>query len=164
MEGPFGELGATCRPDTPGVFLAGGIGITPFRSMVVQAAMQRSPHPMVLFYSNRRPEDAVFLDELQSLQDKESPHYRFVATMTEPANSSRPWQVRRTGYINAVLLSKHLVNVKKPIYSRGRPAGYGRRIAHDVERSRHRPQRYSHGNIRRLLTQDAVIPSRSVFL
>ncbi len=114
MEGPFGRLVLHADQTRPAVFLAGGIGITPFRSMVVQAAMQRSPHPMVLFYSNRRPEDAAFLDELQSLQDK-NPHYRFVATMTEPANSSRPWQ-GETGYINAVLLSKHLVNVKKPIY------------------------------------------------
>ena len=35
--------------------------------------------------------------------------------MTEPAKSSRPWQ-GETGYLNAALLSKHLVNVEKPIY------------------------------------------------
>lgn len=48
MEGPFGQF--VLHPDQtrPAVFLAGGIGITPFRSMVVQAALQRSPHPMVL--------------------------------------------------------------------------------------------------------------------
>jgi len=90
MEGPFGKLVLHADQTRPAVFLAGGIGITPFRSMAVQAAMQRSPHPMVLFYSNRRPEDAPFLDELQALQDK-NPHYRFVGTMTEPAKSSRPW-------------------------------------------------------------------------
>ena len=114
MEGPFGQF--VLHPDQtrPAVFLAGGIGITPFRSMVVQAALQRSPHPMVLFYSNRRPEDAPFLDELQALQDN-NPHYRFVGTMTEPAKSSRPWQ-GETGYINAALLSKHLVNIDKPMY------------------------------------------------
>lgn len=114
MEGPFGKF--VLHPDQtrPAVFLAGGIGITPFRSMVVHAAKERSPHRMVLFYSNRRPEDAAFLDELQSLQDK-NPHYRFVGTMTEPAKSSRPWQ-GETGYLNAALLSKHLVNVEKPIY------------------------------------------------
>ena len=114
MEGPFGKLVLHADQTRPAVFLAGGIGITPFRSMAVQAAMQRSPHPMVLFYSNRRPEDAPFLDELQALQDK-NPHYRFVGTMTEPAKSSRPWQ-GETGYLNAALLSKHLVNVEKPIY------------------------------------------------
>ena len=114
MEGPFGKF--VLHPDQtrPAVFLAGGIGITPFRSMVVHAAKERSPHRMVLFYSNRRPEDAPFLDELQALQDK-NPHYRFVGTMTEPPKSSRSWQ-GETGYLNAALLSKHLVNVEKPIY------------------------------------------------
>ena len=114
MEGPFGKLVLHADQTRPAVFLAGGIGITPFRSMVVQAAMQRSPHPMVLFYSNRRPEDAPFLDELQALQDR-NPHYRFVGTMTEPAKSSRSWQ-GETGFLNAALLSRHLVNVEKPIY------------------------------------------------
>ncbi|MDR4478926.1 MAG: FAD-dependent oxidoreductase [Nitrospira sp.] len=114
MEGPFGKLVLHTDQTRLAVFLAGGIGITPFRSIVVQAAMQRSPHLMVLFYSNRRPEDAPFLDELQVLQDT-NPHYRFVGTMTEPQKSSRVWQ-GETGYINAALLSKHLVNVEKPIY------------------------------------------------
>jgi len=39
MEGPFGKLVLHADQTRPAVFLAGGIGITPFRSMVVQAAM-----------------------------------------------------------------------------------------------------------------------------
>lgn len=114
IEGPFGNLVLHADQARPAVFLAGGIGITPFRSMVVHAAMQRSPHRMVLFYSNRRPEDAAFLDELQTLQEK-NPHYRFVGTMTEPEKSARVWR-GETGFITAALLSKHLVNVGSPIY------------------------------------------------
>ncbi len=114
MEGPFGKLVLHADQTRPAVFLAGGIGITPFRSMVVEAALQQSPHRMVLFYSNRRPEDAPFLDELQALQSK-NPHYRFVCSMTKPTASSRPWQWE-TGYLNAALLSKHLANIDKPIY------------------------------------------------
>ena len=45
----------------PAVFLAGGIGITPFISIVRQADHDRLPHKLYLFYSNRRPEDAPFL-------------------------------------------------------------------------------------------------------
>jgi ferredoxin-NADP reductase len=51
----------------PAVFLAGGIGITPFLSIVRQADRDRLPHKLYLFYSNRRPEDAAFLDTLQTL-------------------------------------------------------------------------------------------------
>jgi len=114
MEGPFGKLVLHADQTRPAVFLAGGIGITPFRSMAVHEAMQRSSHRLVLFYSNRRPEDAPFLDELQALQEA-NPRYTFVGTMTEPEKSSLVWQ-GETGYINAALLSKHLVNVEKPIY------------------------------------------------
>lgn len=50
------------------VFLAGGIGITPVRSILVHAAKAKLPNQLVLFYSNRKPEDAAFLDELRDLQ------------------------------------------------------------------------------------------------
>jgi ferredoxin-NADP reductase len=114
IEGPFGNLVLHADQSRAAVLLAGGIGITPFRSMLVDAAMQRSLHRIVLFYSNRRPEDAPFLDELQALPQKNS-HYTFVGTMTQPEKSSRPWR-GETGYITAALLSKHLVNVGSPIY------------------------------------------------
>ena len=74
FQGPFGNF--TLHRDTarPVVFLAGGIGITPFRSMLWQATAMRSPHHIFLFYANRRPEQAAFLDELQNFEDfKPSP-------------------------------------------------------------------------------------------
>lgn len=114
IEGPFGNLVLHADQSRPALLLAGGIGITPFRSMLVHAALQRSTQRLVLFYSNRRPEDAPFLEELQALQQM-NPHYLFVGTMTEPEKSSRPWS-GETGYITAALLSKHLVNIGSPIY------------------------------------------------
>ena len=114
MEGPFGKLVLHSDQTRPAVLVAGGIGITPFRSMVVHAAQQQSPQRLVLFYSNRRPEDAAFLDELQSLQDKNR-HYIFVGTMTEPEKSLHAWR-GETGYLNAGLLSKYLAEIDKPMY------------------------------------------------
>src|ERR1019366_4662283 len=68
IEGPSGDLILQNDVTRAAVFLAGGIGITPFRSMICLAAAQRLRHQIFLFYSNRRPEDAPFLDELQSLE------------------------------------------------------------------------------------------------
>lgn len=45
----------------PAVFLAGGIGITPMRSIIHWATQERLPHKLYLFYSNREAEDAPFL-------------------------------------------------------------------------------------------------------
>jgi ferredoxin-NADP reductase len=56
----------------PAVFLAGGIGITPFHSIVRQADRERLPHQLYLFYSNRRPEDAAFLDTTAPVRKDES--------------------------------------------------------------------------------------------
>ena len=81
IAGPFGSF--TLRQDSqPAVFLAGGIGITPFRSMLLQAFHDRIIRRFVLFYSNRRPEDAAFLEELQQL-DRNAGGFRLIAVMTE---------------------------------------------------------------------------------
>jgi len=96
------------------VFLAGGIGITPFRSIVFGAAAEKLPHRIFLFYSNRRPEDAPFLDELQAL-GKENPNYTLIASMTEMAKSQRPWN-GETGLIDKEMLARYLRDAVSPIY------------------------------------------------
>jgi ferredoxin-NADP reductase len=67
IEGPFGNLTLHNNAARPAVMLAGGIGVTPFRSILYRAAKERLPHRISLFYSNRRPEDAPFLEALRTL-------------------------------------------------------------------------------------------------
>ncbi len=68
MDSATGSFALHKNSAKPAVFLAGGIGITPFFSIVRQANHDRAPHQLYLFYSNRRPEDAPFLDPLQKLE------------------------------------------------------------------------------------------------
>ncbi|MBO0861560.1 MAG: FAD-dependent oxidoreductase [Chloracidobacterium sp.] len=112
--GPFGSLTLHQNGARPAVFLAGGIGITPFRSMLWQATEQKLPHRLWLFYSNRRPEDAAFLEELQELEE-ENPNYNFIGTMTEMAGSNRVWR-GETGFINQEMLTKSIGDLAAPIY------------------------------------------------
>ena len=114
IDGPFGKMVLPDDATRPAVFLTGGIGITPFRSIIVQATRDRAPHRLFLFYSNRRPEDAPFLDELKDLQH-ENRQYRLIGTMTDPDRSNRPWS-GETGYITQVMLAKHVGDLKGPIY------------------------------------------------
>lgn len=56
------------------IFIAGGIGITPFMSMIRHTIKKDLPHNITLHYSNRNKESAAYLQELRELDEK---HKRF---------------------------------------------------------------------------------------
>jgi ferredoxin-NADP reductase len=114
IEGPFGNLTFHHNAARTAVILAGGIGITPFRSILVDAARRKLPQRIVVFYSNRRPEDAPFLSELLALRT-ENPHFELIATMDDMAKSHRSWDGER-GRIDQALLSRHSKDIQVPIY------------------------------------------------
>lgn len=119
--GPFGNLVLHANATRPAVLLAGGIGITPFRSILQHATNEKLPHRMVLFYSNRRPEDAPFLEELQDLEGR-NPKYTFVGTMTDMGHSHSPWQ-GESGSVSIEMLSKYVRSLVPPIYYLAGPPG-----------------------------------------
>jgi ferredoxin-NADP reductase len=114
VEGPGGSFTLHKNATKPAVFLAGGIGITPFLSMVRQAAKDKPPQLLYLFYSNRRPEDAPFLDLLAALP-AQNPHFHFTATMTAIAKSRRQW-TGETGVIDREMVLRHVPEPVGPIY------------------------------------------------
>jgi ferredoxin-NADP reductase len=121
VDGPNGLMVLHGDPTRPAVFIAGGIGVTPFLSMARHAAHARLPHRLWLFYSNRRPEDAAFLKELSELE-RSHPNFHFVPTMTEMEKSASKW-TGETGVINKGLLERHLRDVERPIYYLAGPPG-----------------------------------------
>jgi ferredoxin-NADP reductase len=121
VDGPFGDFRLHNDKSRAAVILTGGIGITPFRSILLNAAKVKLPLRIFLFFGNRRPEDAAFLDELQDLE-KQNPNYRLIACMSEMENSHRSWQ-GETGVISAQLLAKYLKGVLSPIYYITGPPG-----------------------------------------
>ena len=114
IEGPFGSFKLHRNPEKPAVLLAGGIGITPFFSIVQHAAQDSLPHTLYLFYSNRRPEDAAFLSALRDLT-KQNPNFRFIPTMSEMEKSQREWG-GENGFINREMLIRHVASLQGPVY------------------------------------------------
>ena len=82
VEPPKGKFALPEDPSRPLVFVAGGIGITVFRSMLRYIREERLPYRVTLIYSNRDRESTAFLDELREL-DQELPSLRLILTMTQ---------------------------------------------------------------------------------
>lgn len=114
IEGPFGRFTLPEDISQTAVFLAGGIGITPFRSMLVEAAHNKLSHRLILMYSNRRPEDAAFLDELQSLQ-QDNPNYTCIGTMTSPTGGAEAWK-GETGRIDQTMVRKYVKDTEAAMF------------------------------------------------
>ncbi|HMM55839.1 MAG TPA: FAD-dependent oxidoreductase [Candidatus Desulfobacillus sp.] len=114
IDGPNGTMVLEEDGSRQLVFLAGGIGITPFRSMILHAAHERLPHRILLLYGNRRPEDAAFLAELQEVERRHG-NFRLVALMSEPEKSARGWS-GETGRVNRALVERHVAEPQKAIY------------------------------------------------
>jgi NAD(P)H-flavin reductase len=119
MEGPFGNLTLHNNASRPAVLIAGGIGITPFRSIVRRAAHEKLAHKIVLFYANKSTEEAAFLEEFAAIQ-KDNPSLAFVPTIGEPSPS---WS-GETGRIRAEMLTRHLKNIASPDFYVAGPIYY----------------------------------------
>jgi ferredoxin-NADP reductase len=103
----------------PAVFLVGGIGITPVRSILLQAAQERLSHKLFLFYSNREVDDAAFLDELEGLAVRNS-NFTLIPTVTGSRTLAWPYE---KGRINAAMLTRYLFGLREPVYYVAGPSG-----------------------------------------
>lgn len=120
LQGPFGSLVLHNNRTRAAVFLAGGIGITPFMSILRQAANDQLRQRILLLYANRRPEDAAFLDELQQME-RQNRNFRLVATMNEMEKSNRAW-TGETRLIDADLVQEATADLAAPnFYLAGPP-------------------------------------------
>ena len=111
--GPTGSMSLHDEPDRAIVMIAGGIGITPFMSMLRSEAQADRPRPMVLLYSNSRPENAAYLDELRELEQRLD-GFQLVLTMTETKDSDS-WR-GETRRIDADMVKEATRGLPRPHY------------------------------------------------
>jgi ferredoxin-NADP reductase len=121
-DGPYGSFTLHKNASKPAVFLAGGIGITPFMSIIKDAVHKNLPHEMYLFHSNNRPEDSPFFGEVTTI-DHSTPNFHFIPTMTTMEKSSQKWN-GETGFITAEMIQKQIGDLSKPIYYLAGPPGF----------------------------------------
>lgn len=116
--GPLGDL--LFDPTRDSLFIAGGIGVTPFRGMIRYAADTGARRLMILLYSARTPEEFAFRAELDSIA-RVDPHLEVRYTVTRPTESDQPWD-GRTGRIDPPMVREALRGLDRPkVYVVGLP-------------------------------------------
>jgi ferredoxin-NADP reductase len=108
FDGPHGNF--VYHPtERPSVFIAGGIGITPFRAMLGDLAANR-PANLTLLYSNATP-DIPFRTYFESLA-ADWPALQVVYTVTQPSDA---WH-GPTGRIDAPFIERYVPHVDEADY------------------------------------------------
>ena len=94
----------------PGIFIAGGAGITPFIALLRQFHVEGKVGDSYLFFSNKTENDIFLHAELKSILGE-----RYIDVITrgkDPLTSAQ---------INEAFLRKHVTNTKQPFYVCGPP-------------------------------------------
>lgn len=131
FSGPRGVFVLDESDQAPRVLLAGGVGVTPFHSIVLYAAEKQLTIPLTLFVSFSTADDVMFYEELKEASEKNS-NIKIVYTVTRPEESPasqarrggqgesvagrhKPWQ-GEIGRISQELINKYVQNVSDSIY------------------------------------------------
>ena len=109
--GPYGEFVLDETKDA--IMLSGGIGITPLRSMIKYAIDKKLKIKIILFYSNRVPEEILYRKELEEFAKNKN--FILVNTITRPEESKEKWK-GLTGRIDANLIKKYVKDYKNSLF------------------------------------------------
>ena len=71
VDGPYGSFTIDRHDHARAfIFIAGGVGITPFMSMLRTLADRNETRPVALFYANRDSESVIFREELEKIKER----------------------------------------------------------------------------------------------
>lgn len=119
LDAPYGEFTLHKAAITPAVFIIGGIGVTPVRSMIAQATHDRTRHTLTLLHASGTPETLPYREDFERLATVNA-NFRYVATASDSAPDG--WSGER-GVIDADMITKYVPDLHAPIYYLSGPPG-----------------------------------------
>lgn len=108
ITGPDGDFVLPYEYSNRVVFISGGIGVTPFRSMAKYATDKQLPLKITMFDSNRNQANILYKEEFDSWA-KLNKNLEIIYTITEEAEKSpsSDWK-GETGFIDKAMLLRYL--------------------------------------------------------
>lgn len=91
-------------------FIAGGIGVTPFRSMAQYLVDEKKKRDVVLLYSNKTEPEIAYKDVFDAAERAQT-GFRVVYTLTDKA-TPLTWTGER-GYIDALMIQRHVPDYRE---------------------------------------------------
>lgn len=119
FDGPYGDFTLHKNESVPAVYIIGGIGVTPVRSMIAQATHDKTSHQILLIHSSRTPDDLPFFDDFVRLE-KENPNFKYIPVASDEAPDD--WQGER-GRVDKKLVKKYVTNFAEPKFYLSGPEG-----------------------------------------
>jgi ferredoxin-NADP reductase/nitrite reductase/ring-hydroxylating ferredoxin subunit len=106
--GPEGDFVLHDDYSKPAVFLSGGIGVTPFRSMIKYATDKQLPIKITMFDSNKNQQNILYKEEFDRWADQNK-NFKVIYAVTEEEQEAinSNWSGER-GRIGKLMLERHL--------------------------------------------------------
>lgn len=104
IQGPLGHLTIPYEEERHIVFLAGGIGVVPFRAMMVENINSNWNKKMSLIHSNRIPEDISYYKEFEELKK----HQNLSVVNTVSNKGEYPGWTEEKGRIDKSMILKNI--------------------------------------------------------
>lgn len=119
LDAPYGDFTLHKTQTTPAVFIIGGIGVTPVRSMVAQATHDKTDHQITLLHANRTIAEAPFKADFEQFA-KANPKFTYVPVVTNDPPAD--W-TGEAGHVDAAMLKRQVSDLMAPIYYLSGPEG-----------------------------------------
>ncbi|GAB3784928.1 hypothetical protein GCM10028797_14640 [Dyella agri] len=118
LDAPYGDFSLHKTQSTRAVFITGGIGVTPVRSMIAQATHDKTAHEITLLHVSRTPADLPLKGVFEQLA-RDNSNFTYVMTFESALDG---WKDEH-GRVDAAMVKRHVPDLHKPIFYLSSPDG-----------------------------------------
>ncbi|MGH8601490.1 MAG: NAD(P)H-flavin reductase [Gammaproteobacteria bacterium] len=118
IRGPYGRVRLREDTDRPAIFIAGGTGFAPIKSLIEQTLRHATERPLYVYWGARAAQN-LYMDELPRTWSDTYPRLRYVPVLSEPATSDH-WR-GRTGFVHEAVVQDFSEFSPYQVYAAGPP-------------------------------------------